>query len=161
MSHLQFCRTTLSRDEVALCMSHAATLSHKQELANQRLATKLHRIYHCSIQKRSCMSHVQFDCATVLRLNRRCDTGLKLTGHHNTGVLSATGRPLHWPLFESVRSKQEDVWRTDDAGVAGADRMRQQVAKRAASPRPAPRWHCRRRSTPGMRTSVEWSLQRK
>jgi len=43
MSHLQFHRAILSRNIIArlscsmkLCMSHTATLSHKQELANQR-----------------------------------------------------------------------------------------------------------------------------
>jgi len=34
----RFCRATLSRDEIACvtCVSHTATLSHKQELTNQR-----------------------------------------------------------------------------------------------------------------------------
>jgi len=43
MSHLQFYREILSRNFIArqscsmqVCMSHTATLSHKQELTNQR-----------------------------------------------------------------------------------------------------------------------------
>jgi len=39
MSHLRFCRATLSRNKscsMQLCMSHTATLLHKQEFTNQR-----------------------------------------------------------------------------------------------------------------------------
>ena len=62
MSHLPFYSVILSRNivtrqscSIQLCMSRSATLSHKQELTNQRLqqflATKLHRMEHCSIRK--------------------------------------------------------------------------------------------------------------
>jgi len=64
MSHLQFYRAILSRNFIArlscsmqLCMSHTATLSHKQKLTNQRSphsATKLHRTERCSIPCHTC-----------------------------------------------------------------------------------------------------------
>jgi len=79
MWHTQFCRATLSHNfsthafitrqncSMQLCMSHTATLSHKQELTNRRSATKLHRIEHCSIRKG--VVQLLKSCAK----NRRCD----------------------------------------------------------------------------------------
>jgi len=77
MLHLQFYRATLSINFITwqnrsmqLCMSHTATLLHKQDLINQpspHFATKWHRTEWYSIRKKS--------CATVEKLhNMPCHT---------------------------------------------------------------------------------------
>jgi len=63
MSHLQFFRATLSRDKLAartkLCMSHTATLSHKQDMTNQ--------LGQCLFMRQSCIvHHAQLRAATLL-----------------------------------------------------------------------------------------------
>jgi len=81
MSHLQFYRVILSHNFIArqrcstqLCMSHTATLSHKQKLTNQ--------LGQCLFMRQSCsVRHTQLHAATlsrhkVARKNRaiKCDS---------------------------------------------------------------------------------------
>ena len=79
-----------------LCMSHTATLSHKQKLTNAAflefsrdkvpqntaLLGSKKELHHCSTVARHAMSHVRFCCAIKLRdkvaqTNCQCDIGLR------------------------------------------------------------------------------------
>jgi len=89
MSHLRFCRAILSCNLIArqfcnmqLCMSHTVTLSHKQELTNQR-------------QRQSCKEYSTFLFRKgVARLLQSC-------GDKIAGVTSVIKQHIHIDTTDS------------------------------------------------------------
>jgi len=108
MSHLQFYRAILSHNFIAqhscsmqLCMSHTATVSHKQELTNQHwphsddkvaqnraLLCSEKDLCNCSKVARHARSQLRFCCTIKLHnkvawQNCKCDIGLNIVASHS------------------------------------------------------------------------------